>query len=96
MGEYQFCHRCQDPGKACLSYRSWLPELSGSFSDGGEICRHMMVDHICFSLLPIALIQHTEEVSAPVETDYRSLQEALAGDTVGVQCVTGLCVVTYG
>lgn len=52
---------------------SWegLPKLQamvGSFSgSGGDVCRHMMVDHICFSLLPPTLIQHTEEVSAPVE-----------------------------
>lgn len=41
----------------------------------------MIVNHICFSLLPPALSQHTKEMSAPVETDYRSLQGAQAGDT---------------
>lgn len=80
-------------GKAYLSYRPWLPEPSGSFSGSGEVCRHMVVYHICLSLLPIALIQHIDEVSAPVQTDYRSIQEAQDGD---IQCVTGLCVVTFG
>lgn len=48
-----------------------LQAMVGSFSgSGGDVCRHMMVDHICFSLLPPTLIQHTEEVSAPVETGH--------------------------